>query len=122
MGQSWETMTSVSAGHIRLALSQPVLSGHPPRESNPGSLPTELPPPPPRNVGIAIMRVEESKLANEIQILTHLEECHYKSAHANFQQDLQSNKKVVYRIQMYVLYITIYYSEQGVTTPPTARG
>ena len=52
--QSWETMTSVSAGHIILTRTQPEGSGRPKRESNPGpphqesrALPTELPPPPP---------------------------------------------------------------------------
>ena len=57
MRQSWETMTSVSAGHIILTPTLPVGSGRPQRESNPGpphqeshALPTELPrpPPPPR--------------------------------------------------------------------------
>ena len=56
MRLSWETMTSVSAGHIILTPTQPVGSGRPQRESNPGpphqesrALPTELPrtPPPP---------------------------------------------------------------------------
>ena len=53
MRQSWETMTSVSAGHIILTLTQPVGSGWPQRESNPGpphqescALPTELLRPP----------------------------------------------------------------------------
>ena len=53
MRQSWETMTSVSAGHIILTPTQPVGSGRPQRESNPGpphqesrALPTELPRPP----------------------------------------------------------------------------
>ena len=53
MRQSWETMTSVSAGHIILTPTQPVGSGRPQRKSNPESphqesraLPTELPPPP----------------------------------------------------------------------------
>ena len=57
MRQSWETMTSVSAGHIILTPTQPVGSGRPRRESNPGpphqesrALPTELPPPPPISV------------------------------------------------------------------------
>ena len=36
MRQSWETMTSVSAGHIILTPTQPVGSGRPQRESNPG--------------------------------------------------------------------------------------
>ena len=36
MRQSWETMTSVSAGHIILTPPQPVGSGRPQRESNPG--------------------------------------------------------------------------------------
>ena len=36
MRQSWETMTSVSAGHIILTPTQPVGSGRPLRESNPG--------------------------------------------------------------------------------------
>ena len=36
MRQSWETMTSVSAGHIILTPTQPVRSGRPQRESNPG--------------------------------------------------------------------------------------
>ena len=47
-------MTSVSAGHIILTPTQPVGSGRPQRESNPGpphqesrTLPTELPSPPP---------------------------------------------------------------------------
>ena len=46
-------MTSVSAGHIILTPTQPVGSGRPQRESNPGpphqesrALPTELPHPP----------------------------------------------------------------------------
>ena len=50
MRQSWETMTSVSAGHIILIPTQPVGNGRPQRESNPGpphqescALPTELP-------------------------------------------------------------------------------
>ena len=49
MRQSWETMTSVSAGHIILTPTQPVGSEWPQRESNPGpshqesrALPTEL--------------------------------------------------------------------------------
>ena len=53
MRQSWETMTSVSAGHIILTPTQPVGSGRPQQESNPGpphqesrALPTELPHPP----------------------------------------------------------------------------
>ena len=53
MRQSWETMTSVSAGHIILTPTQPVGSGRPQRESNPGpphqeshTLLTELPRPP----------------------------------------------------------------------------
>ena len=53
MRQSWETMTSVSAGHIILTPTQPVGSGRPQRESNPGpphqesrALPTKLPRPP----------------------------------------------------------------------------
>ena len=50
--QSGETMTSVSAGHIILTPIQPVGSGRPQRQSNPGpphqesrALPTELPRP-----------------------------------------------------------------------------
>ena len=52
----WETMTSVSAGHIIQTPTQPVGSGRPQQYSNPGPphqvsrvLPTELqrPPPPP---------------------------------------------------------------------------
>ena len=53
MRQSWETMTSISAGHIILTPTQPVGSGRPQRGSNPGppdqesrALPTELPRPP----------------------------------------------------------------------------
>ena len=49
MRQSWETVTSVSAGHIMLTPTKPVASGRPQRESNPGpphqesrALPTEL--------------------------------------------------------------------------------
>ena len=49
MRQSWETMTSVSAGHIIMTPTPPVGSGWPQRESNPGpphqelrALPTEL--------------------------------------------------------------------------------
>ena len=46
-----ETTTSVSAGHTILTGTQPVGSGRPQRELNPGpplrALPTELPPPPP---------------------------------------------------------------------------
>ena len=48
--QSWETMTSVSAGHVIMTPIQPVGSGRPQRESNPGpphqeplALPTEPP-------------------------------------------------------------------------------
>ena len=51
--QSWETMTSVSAGHIILTPIQPVGSGRPPRESNPepphhesSALLPRYPPPP----------------------------------------------------------------------------
>ena len=36
MRQSWETMTSVSAGHIIQTPTQPVGSGRPQRDSNPG--------------------------------------------------------------------------------------
>ena len=50
MRQSWETMTSVSTGHIILTPTQPVGSGRSQWESNPGpphqesrALPTELP-------------------------------------------------------------------------------
>ena len=53
MRQSWETMTSISAGHIILTPTQPVGSGRPQQGSNPGppdqesrALPTELPRPP----------------------------------------------------------------------------
>ena len=53
MRQSWETMTSISAGHIILTPTQPVGSGRPQRGSSPGppdqesrALPTELPRPP----------------------------------------------------------------------------
>ena len=63
MRQSWETMTSVSAGHIILTSTQPVGSGRPQRESNPGpphqesrALPTELPPPPPQFLSITKRR------------------------------------------------------------------
>ena len=52
MRQSWEIMTSASAGYIILTPTQPVGSGRPQRESNPGpphqesrGLPTELPRP-----------------------------------------------------------------------------
>ena len=54
MSQSWETMTSVSAGHIIQTPTQPAGSGRPQREPNQGpphqessALPTELLPPPP---------------------------------------------------------------------------
>ena len=54
MSQSWETMTSVSAGHIIPTPTQEVGSRRPQRESNPGFphqesrvLPAELRPPPP---------------------------------------------------------------------------
>ena len=53
MRQSWETMTSNSAGHIILTPTQPVGSGRPQQESNLGpphqelhALPTELLRPP----------------------------------------------------------------------------
>ena len=46
MRKSWETMTSVSAGHIILTPTQPVGFERPQRESNPGPLPTELSRPP----------------------------------------------------------------------------
>ena len=64
MRQSWETMTSVSAGHIIHVLTptQPVGSWRPQRGSNPGpphqesrALPTELPPPPPPPPGMAVV-------------------------------------------------------------------
>ena len=55
MRQSWETMNSVSAGHILLTPIHPVGRGRPQRESNPGpphqesgALSTELIPPPPQ--------------------------------------------------------------------------
>ena len=59
-----ETMTSVSAGHIILTPTQPVGSGWPQRELNPGSphqesgaLPTKLsPPPPPLPTSIAVRK------------------------------------------------------------------
>ena len=64
MRQSWETLTSVSAGHIILTPTQPVGSGRPQWESNPGSphqesrvLPTELPPPPPAHALIEVRAV-----------------------------------------------------------------
>ena len=41
MRQSWETMTSVSAGHIIMTPTQPVGSGQPPHRK-PRALPTEL--------------------------------------------------------------------------------
>ena len=54
MRQSWETMTSISAGHIIPTPTQPVGSAQPQRGSNPGpphqesrALPTELLRPPP---------------------------------------------------------------------------
>ena len=47
MRQRGETMTSDSAGHIILIPTQPVGSGRPQRESNPGPpVSTELPRPP----------------------------------------------------------------------------
>ena len=52
MRQTWETMTSISAGHIILTPTQLLGSGRPQRGSNPGppdqesrALPTELPRP-----------------------------------------------------------------------------
>ena len=42
MRQSWENMTSVSAGHNLLTPTQPVGSGQPQRESNPGPAPQQL--------------------------------------------------------------------------------
>ena len=57
-------MTSVSAGHIILAPTQPVGSGRPQRESNPGrphqksrALPTELPPPNNNNNNNNVIRI-----------------------------------------------------------------
>ena len=54
MRHSWETITSVTAGHIILTPTQPVGSGRSQRQSNPEpphqesrALPTELPSPPP---------------------------------------------------------------------------
>ena len=62
MRQSWETMTSISAGHIILTPTQPVGSGRPQRGSNPGppdqesrALPTELPRPPADKGGESVM-------------------------------------------------------------------
>ena len=59
MRQSWETMTSGSDGHIILTPTQPVGSGQPQRELNPGpphhesrALPTELPRPPKKRMGM----------------------------------------------------------------------
>ena len=68
MRQSWETMTSVSAGHIILTPTQQVGSGRPLRESNPGppqqesrALPLSyLPPPPPRRIYDPINLFERS--------------------------------------------------------------
>ena len=58
-------MTSVSAGHIILTPTQPVGSGRPQRESNPGpphqesrALPTELPHPPREGRGVKKGREE----------------------------------------------------------------
>ena len=66
MRQSWETMTSNSAGHIILTPTQPVGSGRPQRGSNPGppdqesrALPTELPRPP-HEYGITDLSGENS--------------------------------------------------------------
>ena len=60
MRHSWETMTSVSAGHIIQTPTQPVGSGRPQRESNPGppqqesrALPQSYPPPHNNNSNIA---------------------------------------------------------------------
>ena len=59
MRQSWETMTSISAGHIILTPTQPVGSGRPQQGSNPGppdqesrTLPTELLRPPRKRDGV----------------------------------------------------------------------
>ena len=64
-------MTSVSAGHIILTPTQPVGSGRPQRESNPGpphqesrALPTELPGPP---VGVRESRVVFKEIINKVQ-------------------------------------------------------
>ena len=58
MRQSWETMTSVSAGHIILTPTQPVGSGRPQRESDQElrALPTELPRPP---IPLCVLCLEE---------------------------------------------------------------
>ena len=72
MRQSWETMTSASAGHIILTPTQPVGSGRPQRESNPGpphqesrALPTELQRPPQDKTQIHMGYNREPKKAVE---------------------------------------------------------
>ena len=71
--QSWETMTSVSAGHVILTPTQPVGSGQPQQESNPGpphqesrALPTELPPPPPPRKDRKHKNPDRSAMAKDI--------------------------------------------------------
>ena len=65
--QSWETMTSVSAGHIILTPTQSVGRGRPQRESNPAprhqescALPNKLPPPTPERELNVLQTLSES--------------------------------------------------------------
>ena len=64
MRQTWETMTSVSAGHIILTPTQPVGSGRPQRESNPG---------PPHQE----QRITSAACINLGKVITGFEWCRY---------------------------------------------
>ena len=82
MRQSWETMTSVSVGHIILTPTQPVWSGRPQRESNPGpphqesrALPTELPRPPLNAEGNLIKKIHEKLVAVIISCARYKSTC-----------------------------------------------
>ena len=78
MRQSWETITSVSAGHIILTPTQPVGSGRPQRGSNPGpphqesrALPTELPRPPYCHVVAGLARLDDDLIVGSLWRLSY---------------------------------------------------
>ena len=80
MRQSGKTMTSVSAGHIILTTTQPVGSGGPQQELNPGpshqesrALPTELLRPPMNGKEKVIQDVKDTlyMLASDILVLPY---------------------------------------------------
>ena len=79
MRQSWETMTSVSAGHIILTPTQPVGSGRPQQESNPRpphqesrALPTELPCPPLLCMNYICLLINFGRFLGQMLVLVYI--------------------------------------------------